>query len=100
MFGMVLIFFALVGVNLFGGNISDRTPADWAKRFGPDEEVPRRGELMMNFNDYVYAVITLLSEMAQGWNHMKIVLFADPKYNNMMYPYFHFLFFFITNVVF
>ena len=65
----------------------------------PDEDEPRRGELMMNFNDYVYGIVTLMSTTMQGWNHMKIVVFDNEKYNKMIYPYFHFIFFFVANVM-
>jgi hypothetical protein len=99
MFVIVLILFTSVGVNLFGGNISDQTVKNWGEKFGKDQDAPRRGELMMNFNDYIYGIITLMSTTMQGWNHMKIVVFDNEKYNRMIYPYFHFGFFFVANVM-
>lgn len=100
--GIIVIFFFLfgsLGMSMFGGNVNSSTPAAFEEIYGdePDELL-----MMMNFNDYYYAILTLFTVMMGGWTSTVALNTAafGKEHQSMMYNVFFLIYFFFVNLCF
>jgi hypothetical protein len=77
MMGIIVLFFAAIGIEMFGGVVNSSNIPNFEQIV---EDPLEEGMEYYNFNDYLNAILTLWCIMLTGWiNYLRISTFALPN---------------------
>jgi hypothetical protein len=96
MYGVLLLMWAGVFIALLGGNVTDQTQEYLKTKY---QVTVSEGDLMYNFNDYLYGVVTMFMISQRGWgrNVQMTLLGSDDKRYNRIYLIFLYVAWAIVN---
>lgn len=94
---ILLLLFSSIGMYLFGGNITSKTPEEYNKVTGGSVSA---GADLYNFNDYWCSILCCLAMIFGGWSGTdSLMMYKDlNRYNKWIYEYFFISYFFFVNL--